>query len=169
MNEVLEFTEPGLAKRKRSGFAAKDMKALWEQVKLSPDQDEKYVKLIQGIRTMISHLGDTSNLILDPDLDSYYLMDIVLLALPQTQDRLQNLAVYLSKMKGEEKEKTQLAIEAAFLKESDLIRILADAQTSINEDDNFYGKSESLQKNLLAALTPYQQSVEKIDSQAFAE
>jgi hypothetical protein len=37
---------------------------------------------------MITHAGDTSNLILDPDLDSYYLVDVVLLGLPQAQDRL---------------------------------------------------------------------------------
>jgi PAS domain S-box-containing protein len=33
-------------------------------------------------------VGDTSNLILDPDLDSYYIMDAVLLKLPETQDLL---------------------------------------------------------------------------------
>ena len=36
---------------------------------------------------MITHVGDTSNLILDPDLDSFYTMDMTLVALPQTQDR----------------------------------------------------------------------------------
>src|SRR5256886_10844306 len=40
------------------------------------------------VRTIIMHAGDTSNLILDPDLDSYYLMDATLVTLPQTQDRL---------------------------------------------------------------------------------
>ena len=34
------------------------------------------------------HVGDTSNLILDPDLDSYYVMDAILLKLPQSQDLL---------------------------------------------------------------------------------
>jgi len=40
------------------------------------------------IRALISHVGDTSNLILDPDLDSYYLMDAVLLKLPEVEDLL---------------------------------------------------------------------------------
>ena len=43
---------------------------------------EKHLVLVNDVRTMITHAGDMSNLILDPDLDSYYLMDATLLALP---------------------------------------------------------------------------------------
>ena len=43
---------------------------------------------------MITHAGDMSNLILDPDLDSRYLMDATLLGLPQTQDRLATVTAY---------------------------------------------------------------------------
>lgn len=42
---------------------------------------------------MITHAGDTSNLILDPDLDSYYLMDVTLIAMPQMQDRIARIGV----------------------------------------------------------------------------
>ena len=38
--------------------------------------------LLADIRSLMAHVGDTSNLILDPDLDTYYLMDAVLLKLP---------------------------------------------------------------------------------------
>lgn len=47
-----------------------------------------HTRLIQAIRSLISHVGNTSNLILDPDLDSYYLIDAILLKLPVTQDLL---------------------------------------------------------------------------------
>lgn len=43
------------------------------------------------LRSLINKIGDTSKLILDPDLDTYYLMDIVLL-------RLFNTASYLHEM-----------------------------------------------------------------------
>ena len=46
------------------------------------DQDALHVKFIADVRSLFSLVGDTSNLILDPDLDSYYLMDSVLLKLP---------------------------------------------------------------------------------------
>ncbi|NJL20915.1 MAG: hypothetical protein HC895_09015 [Leptolyngbyaceae cyanobacterium SM1_3_5] len=42
--------------------------------------------LIADLRSLISRVGDRSKLILDPDLDSYYLMDAVLLKLPAIQD-----------------------------------------------------------------------------------
>lgn len=53
-----------------------------------PDADRTHVAFIAAIRALISHVGDTSNLILDPDLDSYYLMDLTLLKLPEQQDLL---------------------------------------------------------------------------------
>ncbi len=40
-------------------------------------------QLITAILSQIAHVGDTSNLILDPDLDTYYLMDGVINRLPQ--------------------------------------------------------------------------------------
>jgi PAS domain S-box-containing protein len=48
--------------------------------------DDLYTKLILDLRALISHVGDTSNLILDPDLDTYYLMDSVLLKIPEGVD-----------------------------------------------------------------------------------
>ena len=69
--------------------------AEWEELKAAADRRSiepalaaRHLHLIADVRTMITHAGDISNLILDPDLDSYYLMDATLLALPQTQDRL---------------------------------------------------------------------------------
>jgi PAS domain S-box-containing protein len=42
-------------------------------------------QLIAAIRSQMLLVGDTSNLILDPDIDSYYLMDAVLVKLPASQ------------------------------------------------------------------------------------
>ena len=56
-------------------------------LKLEPGvTDDLHTQLILDIRALISHVGDTSNLILDPDLDTYYLMDAVLLKLPEAAD-----------------------------------------------------------------------------------
>ena len=40
-----------------------------------------------ALRALIARVGDKSNLILDPDLDSYYVMDLVLIKLPDLVDR----------------------------------------------------------------------------------
>ncbi len=64
------------------------LQAAWEGLKdqfpkLTPDiADDQFRKLGREVRDLMAFVGDQSTLILDPDLDSYYLMDAVLLKLP---------------------------------------------------------------------------------------
>src|SRR4051812_46469285 len=130
LGATLQFTPEGLAKRKREHVQVRNVKSEWQNLKSQWDRlslqncQEQHAHLIADLRTMITHAGDLSNLILDPDLDSYYLMDVTLLALPQTQDRLATIIGYgedLLKKKGPAKsEITQLAVHGALLKEADL-------------------------------------------------
>ena len=53
-----------------------------------PGSAAVYTRLIAAIRALNAQVGDTSNLILDPQLNSYYLVDSVLLKLPEGQDLL---------------------------------------------------------------------------------
>ncbi|MBI5365574.1 MAG: PAS domain S-box protein, partial [Planctomycetes bacterium] len=48
-------------------------------------EDRLYADLLAEVAALFAHVGDTSNLILDPDLDSYYVMDTMLLKLPEGQ------------------------------------------------------------------------------------
>jgi len=48
-----------------------------------------------AVRALITRVGDKSNLILDPDLDSYYVMDLVLLKVPDLMDRVKDVANYI--------------------------------------------------------------------------
>ncbi len=56
---------------------------------------ELHRQLLTDIAALTSHTGDTSNLILDPDLDTYYLMDAVLLRLPGIADLMVELRFLL--------------------------------------------------------------------------
>ncbi|MFA7242773.1 MAG: response regulator [Sulfuricellaceae bacterium] len=71
-----------------------------------------YGDFIGDIRALISHVGDTSNLILDPDLDSYYAMDAILLKLPSVQTVLSQIQLLVLGMSERdtpmEEEKAQL-------------------------------------------------------------
>ncbi|HEY2341762.1 MAG TPA: ATP-binding protein, partial [Chthoniobacteraceae bacterium] len=111
------------------------------------------------------HAGDTSNLILDPDLDSYYLMDATLLALPETQDRLAEVTArgeaVLKQAGITDLDRRQLAIFATLLKESDLDRVIGSVETALREDPNFYGISPSLQARVPPALQKYVDATEK--------
>jgi len=78
------------------------------------DSDVLHRKLVADIRALTSHVGDTSNLILDPDLDSYYLMDAVLLKLPERQDLLARIrligADVVSRRAATAEERSQLTV-----------------------------------------------------------
>ncbi len=153
----LQFTEEGLKQRKREHSQFSTFKQEWTQFKQNLNQfsfdelNEKHSHLISDIRTMIVHAGDTSNLILDPDLDSYYLMDITLLALPQSQDRIRGVITELESRGmnvGKMEDKIKSNVYISMMKEADLERIKADFQTVLNEDSNFNGKLDSLEKKL---------------------
>lgn len=172
IGEALQFTDEGLSKRKRGEYSFTKMKERWEKVKTQAAQmsnetiSASHLELIAGLRTMITHSGDTSNLILDPDLDSYYLMDVTLLALPQMQDHLQDIIVnteaLLRKSELNSEEKTQLAVYVATLKEVDLARVVASADTSFNEDANFYGVSPSLNSKISPLLASHKKDAEAL-------
>lgn len=50
-----------------------------------------------ALRALISRVGDKSNLILDPDLDSFYVMDVAIVKVPDILDRTTDLALASSK------------------------------------------------------------------------
>ncbi len=141
----LQFTPEGLRKRKREHFQVTTLLGEWHELRNTNSQDggAKHLHLIADVRAMIAHAGDTSNLILDPDLDSYYLMDAVVVSIPQAQDRLPSFLYFSGP-----KDRTKLAISAALLKESDVERTAGDVATALNEDENFHGISPTLKSNL---------------------
>ncbi len=55
------------------------------------DMAERHKELVKEILLLIKHVGDTSNLILDPDLDTYYLMDAFVNNLPEAAEHLGQL------------------------------------------------------------------------------
>lgn len=158
IGEDLQFTAAGLAGRKREHIQLATIQQEWKDLvgklgSLNPSEsNDLHAHLISDVRTIITHLGDTSNLILDPDLDSYYLMDITLLALPQIQDRIQNVAVEFETILRNKtvtaEDRVKASVFVAMMKESDLGRVTADFQTVLNEDPNFYGRSPSLETKL---------------------
>lgn len=180
----LQFTPEGLAKRHRQHENVAAVRREWSDLagelakgselpselqsnpnfdpQPDPALDTRFDHLVSDVRTMITHMGDTSNLILDPDLDSYYLMDVTLLALPQTQDRLARATLYgydlLRRGGPTAQEKIQLAVYAAMLREADVDRVAGSSRTSVNEDSGFYGTSPTLQDRLPPALLKYEQA-----------
>jgi methyl-accepting chemotaxis protein len=162
--DELEVTPAGLAKRKRDHVKPAVVQQEWGALKdtgalAESEIAERHHHLVADVRTLITHVGDTSALILDPDLDSYYIMDATLAALPQTQDRLGVLhadaTARLAKGELGRDAQVQFAVMRSLLKEADVDRILGDVQTALNEDPGFYGASETLQSRMPAAAKDY--------------
>ena len=167
----LQFTQEGLSKRQRGHCRVQTLTAEWQSLKahladLEPAASlEQHLHLIGDVRTMITHMGDTSNLILDPDLDSYYLMDVTLLALPQMQDRLARVMVFgEAALRGQtlsRSERSQLAVSAALMQQADLDRVVSSTRRALNEDANFYQYSESLHRRVPQVVEAFSAASEK--------
>jgi PAS domain S-box-containing protein len=166
----LQFTDEGLAKTKRLHYRVSIVRKEWQDMvsrlgTLTPQEcTDRHLALVADIRMMITHVGDTSNLILDPILDSYYLIDATLLALPQTQDRIADVMARgeaaLSRKTLSIAERQQFAIDATLLEQSDVERIIDDVQTSLNGNPNEFGFSTTLSR-ISPASAAYVQAARK--------
>jgi methyl-accepting chemotaxis protein len=96
--------------------------------------------------------GDNSNLILDPDLDSYYLMDLTNLAIPDAIVRIARARSLPADWFTDPDALRALGTLAALLDEVDLPRIASSTKSALAEDERFYGVSESLAPRMQPAL-----------------
>jgi hypothetical protein len=174
LGKDLGFDPASLAERKRDHVLVSTVHREWDELKGGwPRQDARtravrHAHLIADLRTMITHVGDMSKLILDPDLDSFYLMDFTLVAGPQNHDRIAAIAaevdVILRRKTITTTERNRLAAAAAMLKEADRDRITASLGSALNEDANFYGRNADLQGKVPALLADYTNAVDALQA-----
>jgi methyl-accepting chemotaxis protein len=162
LGAALKVNDAELTARKRENARLALIQSDWQALKSAPltvaAAEPSTAKLVTAIRTLVTHVGDLSNLILDTDLDSYYLIDATLGALPQTQQRLSDITLKVGESLRNHQAGsniTDVAIQAAMLQQDDQDRITGDVQTCLSEDKNFHGVSASLQKNLPGACDKY--------------
>lgn len=151
----LLFDPASLSDRNRSGIGLSSLQEQWNLLEKELDEgfyaeavDYGLVKLIETTNNTILHAGDTSNLILDPDLDSYYLMDLAMIAIPNLSMRTQNTVISLLQKSHDgnlsSDERDQIVAAKSFLLDVDIARMHADFQTAAHEDSHFYGTDTEL-------------------------
>ncbi len=154
----LQLDQAGLGKRGHEALSPPALESRWRdlaiygtaggQALFARALDTALPALIADVRGLIGHVGDTSNLILDPDLDSYYVMDATLLALPQTLGRLGAAQALLAASLGAPDAPTsaglrrEAAVLVRMLGEADRDRVRASLATALGEDPDFYGIME---------------------------
>ncbi len=126
-------------------------------LKLSPqDSFDVHTALIADILSLMFHVGDTSNLILDPELDSYYLMDAVVTKLPSMTEQLGQIRGVgtgaIAKQNITTDEKTKISILLGWI-ESPIKSLQRGLQVSKRENPDL--------KNKIAAYT--QESFKSVD------
>ncbi|MFN7612924.1 MAG: methyl-accepting chemotaxis protein [Alphaproteobacteria bacterium] len=166
---ALDLTLEGLSNHGGEDITAAALQAKWSAMKSATRYgSEAYEAFYAQVMAMIGHVGNTSNLILDPDLDSYYLVDAVVNALPKTLDKLS-----IIKMDGYKALQAndgvlpsdvinQFEISAEMIRVTAISTVQSDIETSLMQDKNFYGESPSLAPVLTPALKNYQESGEKL-------
>jgi methyl-accepting chemotaxis protein len=132
-----------LEERNRTSASPRAIRESWEQLLKVTDpkiDEESHVKLIADVRTLITHVGDSSKLILDPDLDTYYAMDALLLKEPDIIDRASQMGDEVGYILGRKaitlEERENLAGEIALLRAA-ADGLKSDLETAINETGNF--------------------------------
>ncbi|PIQ27564.1 hypothetical protein COW36_16485 [bacterium (Candidatus Blackallbacteria) CG17_big_fil_post_rev_8_21_14_2_50_48_46] len=136
-----------------------DLKSAWAGIQqgvgsMSHAQSMKvHDDLIANLRSVITYIGDYSNLILDPDLDSYYLMDVTLLKVPSMVDNMYKLQVLaediIQKKAASAQEKTDLTVLSGLVA-TDLAALRSDHDVSYKNTTDKDLKNE-LEPNVVAS------------------
>lgn len=114
----------------------------------------KNAALLADVHSLISRVGDTSNLTLDPEMDSYYLADITSVCAAQALERINSAETFAEqRMVGDRvpgaEDRAQVAVFAALFKQSDFDRISGDIETAVKENPKaLRGPSPTLRRNI---------------------
>ncbi|BET66827.1 methyl-accepting chemotaxis protein [Opitutales bacterium ASA1] len=156
---ALDFAAAGAAPDDRTGATLEDFEANWREAVAAPWPEARraYADTRAVLREMITHLGDTSKLILDPDLDSYYVMDLVLLAVPEAIDRVARTAALAGSRTADTER--EFIVLSTFVSDLDPTRIATSLRTALAEDDASYGHLASMHASLPPLEARYRESL----------
>ena len=156
----LDFTVEGLKKHNLGDLSAKALKNSWENLKTSNDKNKAIISLQDILASMIKHAGNSSGLILDPELDSYYLVDLILNQTPAiikmiSDIRAKNYDLFSSRSLDKD-----LPLFARELSDIYVVNVNNDIDTSLRENGNFHQASPTLKANLSDARTKFSSSID---------
>ena len=122
---------------------------------------QDHLKAIIQVKSVIDLVGDSSNLVLDPDLDSYYSIIPAAVLLPEAQvrtDRLINLIETTGKSPSAQQLidiRQKIAAENSVLRETLTNTIISNLRKSIEEDAGSNGEAIEVQEGVSKQLKIY--------------
>lgn len=161
--EDLDLTPEGLKKHNEpETLTIANLKARWEAAKNAPYS----AAIAKGFETdvirLISHVGDSSGLILDGDLDTYYIVDVNFNVIPATISALTSLQAegFLNlRANGNHfnaKAVDELGNIADDLEVNFIPHIHESMTKALNEDKNYHGENADFQNKFQKGLPEYE-------------
>ncbi|MFA5510933.1 MAG: methyl-accepting chemotaxis protein [Candidatus Kapaibacterium sp.] len=139
-----------------------ELKELWNNILKNPDI-EYFNEFYSASLKLTRFIADESGLIADPDLDSYYLMDISALVLPKMQIDIGNIIAIIQNSYSTgfvtDFEISKVRLLSEIIELDYLERINQAINTSIREDKNYYGEKPGLKGNLAGSFDEFNNNI----------
>lgn len=166
LQDELALTAEDLKKRDRSAVDPSSMVERWNELAKKTSRGEvqkEGAQLGRDLRGLISHVGQTSHLIVDPAPDSFHLAAALLHEIPLTVERFATISreveeIFARKTISSD-DKIKLGVHGLLLREAHLDQVREALGAALTEDSNSLGISPSLQERIPPLLTEYASAV----------
>ena len=132
----LKLTEADLKAEDLVGLRAVSLRDRWRENKGA--DAAKAQSLIADLRSAVSHVADTSNLSLDPEMDSFYLTDIISNSIPEQLSTQVAAMSYVAPLLDQREltpdQKTEITVYSRTIKNAQYGRILGDLDSAQKEN-----------------------------------
>jgi methyl-accepting chemotaxis protein len=162
---------PGAGMIADTGITPDQLLAQWSVFQgswrgLSPhDRIQRHIALLSVLRSIIREIGSESGLYLDPDLDSYCVMDLAMRIIPgslATMHDTQHICQEAAENPSDSvRIRTRLEGAASTLHQIGITDVRSGIAQAISADSNIYGISPILQSSLPVHLTSYLEGTQR--------
>ncbi|MCX5813747.1 MAG: methyl-accepting chemotaxis protein [Proteobacteria bacterium] len=139
-----------------------ELRSNWKNNGTTQNDDAHEEMILRPVCALIKRVGDTSNMVLDPNLDTTYLIDIGLITMPKMQEKLGLFMLFAESViyKGytSQEDRIKFAVFSAML-EDDLEHISQSVETILRESKKQHGVNASLQNSIPPLLEAYKTSI----------
>ena len=91
----LGITEENLRKNKCLNSMPIAIYKAWQAIKQNPLEESLYFDILNNLSMLVTQVGNNSNMMLDPELDSFSLANLSVQILPQTLQKLADIKSYI--------------------------------------------------------------------------
>lgn len=131
----------------------------WKEISYN---DEFTNRVLNPIHELIKRVGNTSNMVLDPYIETYYMVDAAFLTLERNQKKVWEFMLFAEAViyKGfRNRHDTARFITFAGMMDEDIARIQESLQTAMQENRRIRGADTNLQKEIPPLVEDYRSAI----------